>query len=111
MKKAKFKKHFQLLQLMSKLTDGERNILVKYLSPDVLEIIYECIHNGLTNKKIDPKSRDMIKKTLNSRKEALRYLSTKGNSKNRKRILIQQEGGSLGLILSTVLPLLTQLLT
>lgn len=103
--KAVVKRNLPLLNVLSRITDEERSCLLKHLDVEALNVLSCCIWNVLHNHDIVPApARKTIAKKLKNQREHLHYVSKQANDpKKRKRFLIQQ-GGSLPLLLSAVLP-------
>ena len=106
----KLKKIFPLLNELSKLSEEKQLIIIPHLNETAFEALYECIHNALQNNKVSSKSRKILKKKLGAHKDKLRYIiNNSGNAAAKKKKVIQM-GSGLGLILSAILPLLSQFL-
>lgn len=102
---------FPLLQLASQ-TDGHgAKSVLTYADDNAVLALCECVQNALTNPNVLSKEqRDYLKTKLNGQKKQIRdFVRPKLSSKQRRRKGIQL-GGSLGLIISAVLPFLTNLL-
>ena len=104
-------KYIPLFRVLSTLKPAQRAEIYAHLDEDTINAVCECIHNitrtdiGLTKRKCA-----YLKKHLKERKSKLAFLSNKRNNVGRKRTILKQEGGALGLILSAAIPLLTSLL-
>jgi hypothetical protein len=106
MNKKQIKPVYPLLKILSKLSDSERQVLLPYLNHGGCEGIYECIHNGLCNSSLPAAERKKLACRLLKDKSKYRFLIRSKDPEARRKKLIQV-GGSVGAILSTVLPLLS----
>lgn len=81
--------------------------LISSLSPEQMHAVCTCIYNTLhMNLGIPQSKTHKLKKTLSKNSEVYHYLADKRNPLNKKRKLIVQHGGSIGLILSLVIPVI-----
>lgn len=108
--KKHWKKILPALKAIASLSDANRIALLSELAGDdpIIRSICACVHSVvLTN--LDEK--DLFKKKLANHKKDLRSLSNPSISSNHRRKLMKQNGGSpIGLILSVAIPLLTELI-
>ena len=104
--KKKAVKFYNLLKVLQKLNGGDFNIISQYLDEQAYNILSECIHNSICSQSIDVKTRDKLKKALWSKKTKIRYLADKSKPYNRKKKIIPQIGGNIGLIIASVLPMI-----
>lgn len=105
MKKSQLKKLLPLLTLLSKSKPEAVKDLLTHLNENACEGIYECVCNLLHNENIPFKKRSLVGKKLLNYKSQLRIIGNQ-SSRARKNKSLKQVGGSLSLILATVLPLL-----
>lgn len=110
MNKTKLRKLFPVLKTLNNLKQNDLNMILPHLDNDVHHALTACICNGLRNEKVKSKRGKFLKKKLIKHKTTLRYLSNPKNSISQKKKKITQIGGSLGLILGTVLPILANFL-
>ena len=111
MLKKKAKKLLPLYLLLKQLPSKKRTELLQYLDEESAESLYEAVHNILTNPIIGPTQRRRLYRVLKPHKVTLRYLGDKRKSKKQKRQKLAQIGGNpLALILSTAIPILTEIL-
>lgn len=103
--KKKALKFYKLLNALKKLGPSDFGAVSQYLDKEAYAILSECIHNSICSQTIDSKTREKLKKNLWSKKNAIRYLADKSKSYQRKKKLMPQIGGSIGLIIASVLPL------
>ena len=109
MKKKQLRRVFPFLKVLEKLSAQDQIILVDFLNDEGCRAIFECVTNALYNTKLD--NRKKLKQDLTSNKTHLRYLTNNKKSMRVKRKKLKQVGGSIGLILGTVLPLLASFLS
>ena len=107
--KHKLKKCYPVLNILNKLSEGEQSVLLHHLDQDAHEAVYECVYNAITNKNIQPEKRQALRKHLKAKQKDIRYI-VQSKAIRRKRKKVVQLGSGLGLILSTVLPLLASFL-
>lgn len=106
MKKCDIKRVYPLLEVLSRLEESDRQIIVEFLNEAGCEGLTECVHNGLWSKAIDLDKRKLIKTNLKKDEASYRCILKEGCSKKRHKKLVEVGGGGLGLILKSVLPLL-----
>ena len=105
-------KNFFLVKLMKKLRCDEREKLMSHLNDNAINVLSECVYNIICdNPKIDCKKKSSLRKKLSPHKHNLRIIGNKALSIKRRRKALSQEGGMLGTILATAIPLLTSLIT
>jgi len=101
-----------VLKVLTNLKAEDRQIILPYLTEKVIDAIYECIYNATTNNEMSIEKRKEVKKHTINDKEIYRYLlKPKTNPKKRQKKLHQIGGGSLGVILKTVVPELESILS
>lgn len=109
--KKRAKELLLLFSLLKQLKHKQRVGVIKYLDEKSTESLYEAIHNVLHNKNVSPQRRNRLKRILRPHKNLLRYLGNKKRSKKIKQQKLAEIGGSpLALILSTAIPILTEVL-
>jgi len=110
MKKKQLKKVFPLLELLHRMPDADRAIVLQFLNSTGCDGIYECIHNGLWNKTLDVSQREILKKKLGENSNTFRYVNkAKANPIRRQKKLVQV-GSGVGVIIGLLLPYLAQYL-
>lgn len=92
--------HRDLLKALHTLKPKFCTALLKVCSDEEINCICECIFNVL-NGKIPLKDKQLSK--LGKHKSILRKLVSKGKTKLRKRLIVQQGGAFLPIILGAVL--------
>jgi hypothetical protein len=108
MKKCNMKRLYPLLEVLSRMGESDRQIVVEFLNEAGCEGLTECVHNGLWSKALDADKRKAIKTNLKKDAEHYRCILKEGCSKKRHKKLVQVGGDGLGLILNSVLPLLKE---
>lgn len=101
-----------LLSVLKKLNATDREKLIHHLNDGAIGILSESVHNfvnvdiGLPSRKLKE-----LKLRLYPSKRNLNKIASRNTSIKRKREILTQEGGSLGLILSAAIPLITSLIS
>lgn len=104
--KRKAVQFYNLLKVLQKLNGRDFNILSQYLDEGAYQILTECIHNSICSQSIDVKLREKLKNALWSKKAKVRYLADKSKPFKKKRKIMPQIGGNIGLIIASVLPMI-----
>ena len=111
MLKQKAKRLLPLFSLLKQLSPKKRTEVIQYLDENCVQSLCEAIHNVLHNQSIGQKQQKKLKRTLSPHKAALRYLGDARRSGKQKRVKLMQIGGNpLALILSTVIPIISEVL-
>ena len=98
----------QLTALARTRSVGKIANILNELPNSGISALCECIYNALYSKSLSRKSVERLRKLNPKVKDNVRqivYAPKNGDFKN-KRQLLKQSGGSLGTIISSVLPLL-----
>ena len=111
MRKRELKKVYPLLDVLARLNTNDRKTVIKFLNDQGYEAIYECIYNGLDNNDVSTTDRKFLRKGLLKDQNIYRQLLLGSRVTKRKKKHIEQVGGSLGLLLATVLPILSNFLS
>jgi len=111
MKRTKLKKIVPFIKTMSKLRKNDLTNVLSHLDDDGVNMLCECIYNCISGNKLSTQKQKKLKRALRGKKHLYRYLSKKGNSLRVKRKLLPQIGGALPLILTTVLPVVVDLIS
>jgi hypothetical protein len=127
MRKDKLQRLYPLLRVISKLSDQDRQVLIRYLTHNGCEAIFECAHNTLRNQSIPEEERRNLQQHYMKKKKHFKRLfkpepqlpetATKEEklhaaekfAERRKRTLVNVSD-DLGLILKTSLPLIQRYL-
>lgn len=104
--KKKALKFYSLLKVLKKLNSQEFILLSQYLDEDAYAVLSECIHNSICSQSIDSKTRTKLKEMLWSKKAKVRYLADKSKPFKKRRKIMPQIGGNIGLIIASVLPMI-----
>jgi DNA gyrase/topoisomerase IV subunit B len=111
MKKSEMKKVYPLLELFSRLKEEDQAELLKHLNCEGCDGILECIHNALWNKDIEVGKRKLINRQLKDHHKTFRYLNNLKGDQQKRRNKLVQVGSGIGLIVTTVLPILSAYVT
>lgn len=107
MNKNKLRKLYPLLNVLSKLNDTDRQIIITYLNNEGCAGICTCIENALTNKTLSIQKREKLLNELSNDKRKFRSLLKEEGVENGKKFkTLKKVGGKVGVVLETVLPLL-----
>lgn len=98
---------------MKRLKVDEREQLVNYLNDNAIDALSECVYNIVCRggNKLSKRQVNKLKKDLVHNKHNLRIIGNKSVNMKRRKKALTQEGGSLGLILSAAIPLLSSLIS
>ena len=107
MNKREMRKVHPLLKVIIKLSDEDKQVLMRYLTHEGCDGVYECIHNGLTNHTLIDGDKRMLQSSLIKHKNKFRKLIKEQDPDKKKRALLQV-GEGIGLILDKVVPLLEE---
>ena len=114
----KCEKYIPLFNILRELEPVQRIIILSHLDEQTCESIYACINTLLITdlRKIKKykSSFPKIKKILSKQKKNLRFLAKKNKSKyskRQKKKILPQIGGSLGLVMSIVIPIILDLIS
>jgi hypothetical protein len=109
MRKQQITQLYPMLELLARLEETDRMKLIPFLNQTGCQGIYECIHNGIRSKLVSLENRKEIKKHLKSDADIYRcLLSNKLCAAKKQKKLTQVGGKGLGLLLHSVLPLLSE---
>lgn len=107
------KESLKLYRALNELNTPSLTHVLKHIDANGIESICECIYNTIYTDLSIPKSKSLkIRRNLANAqsKRNIKIITKKLNSTERKRRALIQEGKGIGLILSTVVPLLANLL-
>lgn len=108
--KKKFRKCMPLLKTLSKISPEERQQLITFLDEKGCEALINCIQNTLYNKQLRKATVPLRPTLLKHKLDFKNLLNEKKTSKQKRDKLVQVGGFPLGLILSTLLPIVEQFL-
>ena len=101
------KKYIPLLQILSEMKGYQRQIILDHLDNESCVAVSDSILHLLKKTKNNNPS---IKKCVAENKRCFKSILNDKNKKKKKRALAKVGGGPLGLILSSVVPLLVDLI-
>ena len=103
-------RHLDLLKLLQRARPDQAQTILPHLDEEAHQMLFKCCFNCLNHPKIiqNAKLKRRIKEKLSDKKDLIRYLSKNNIKLEKRRAKVPQLGGSLSLILSTVLPLLAE---
>lgn len=104
--KKKMKGAFPFLNVLRKLPQEDLDILIDYISNEGCEHIVTTIYNALYNTKLQ--NRAELARKLGTHKNDLRSLAGKRIAYSFKKKKLKKCGGSISLILASLVPLLAQ---
>jgi hypothetical protein len=110
MNKRQLRKVYPLLKMLSQMSSSDRQTILPYLNDTVYAGLTSCVQNAILNPKVSAEHRTLLKSKLAPHKNIFRNLLKSNLTGKRKQKVVVQAGGSLGLILGAVLPLLAKLL-
>lgn len=102
-----------LIHQLTKCKDCDRNTLIHFLSDAGIDVLGETVHNILNNHKkfnLNTKTVNKLKKKYKSKRKTLKLLADKSQPVKKRKRVLEQEGGTLGLLLKIALPILSQVL-
>jgi len=104
-----FKEKHKLYACLVKVPDNLRTHIIKHLDDKGINDVCECLYNVIfTDLKLSKKKRATLKKHIRNFPQ-IKQLTNANIAVSKRRTALVQNGSGLGLILSTVLPLLTSL--
>ena len=115
---AKYKKHIPLFQILKELKPYQRQIILDHLDNDSCESLSYCIATVLKskNKKISDQNKKELGSCIKDNKSLIIRILKEGKGSShrqhlsKKRALAKIGGNPLGLILTTAIPILMELL-
>ena len=106
MDRRKWKPHLKMLQAFNTLSPDQKKSIIRYMNDDGIDVICECIKNAVYNPGINS-DKELIS-IMKKDKNLYRYLANAKPKSVSKRKRIVQTGEGLGVILSALIPLLSQ---
>ena len=106
------RKKFGLYSALNKVPPNLLNHVITHLDDQSIDDICECVYNLIyTDLSLSSKQKRKLQKNLHKHCciKNLKVISSKGISVSKRRKALQQEGTGLGLIFSTIVPLLAKL--
>lgn len=105
----RLRKNHDFLKLLVKCTPAQRKAILKVADEALVRTICECILNVL--KETVPVSKPAKRKILAHKKSLIALAEKSTPLRKKKKILVQQGGNFLGLLLPLVLRVLSSILT
>lgn len=107
----KLKKYLPLITILSKATKKELKCILSSLNDDALDQISVCVFNCIHNTNFPPAEFKKLQNKIKKDKTNLRFIEKNvfKRGKARRKAIIQS-GGSIGDILSTILPLVLSII-
>ena len=101
----------KLIKILNKLQPEERELIIYFLDEKGIDVLCEVVTNVFFNDlKANKKRKNILYERFKNKQKSISKISDRRLPyKSRKKLLVQ-EGGSLGLILTTALPFLLNLL-
>lgn len=87
--------------------------IIQHLNENSIDALCECVYNVIhTDLSLSPKIKSMLRKKLKSKcsQKNLSSITSKKVSVSKRKQALSQEGAGIGIILSTIVPLLANLL-
>ena len=107
----KLSKLLPFLKVLNDINGQNRTILLSHINSESCSDLCETISNVLKNPSMGESERKRLRKMLSPHKQCLRSLVKKNQSVKQKQKKLQKIGGSpLGVILSSAIPLLLDIL-
>ena len=100
-----FKKNIPFLNVIKDLTPDQRIIILSHLDSKSAKTIIQCIKKVLRGRGLKNSQREDLKNRLLPQKDLLRKIVSEKKLKQKQKHL-PKIGGSLGLILGTLIPIL-----
>ena len=110
MTKKKAQKLLNFLTALKPVSGSSLSQLAPYFNKEAYDMLSDATLNSIYSKSIPEITRQRIKRALQSKKDMIRTLSKRSVSLNTRRKILPQVGGSLGLIIASVLPVLANFL-
>jgi hypothetical protein len=104
------KRIFPLIELLARVCDKDREIIISFLNEEGCDAMYECVHNGLYNKEIPYSERKCIYNAICKNEEEYVYLNKLNASPRKKHEHLIKVCDSAGVILKSIAPLLQNIL-
>jgi L-lactate utilization protein LutC len=106
---SEFKDKHKLYECIVKVPDNLKTHIIKHLDDKGIDDICECLYNVIfTDMNLSKKKKTLLKKHIRNFPN-IKKITNANISVSKRRAALSQSGSGIGLILSTVLPLLTSL--
>lgn len=102
-----------LLTVIHKLSPEDRCRLIEHLNNDAINLLCESIRNVVNvDVGLPKKKQKYLKRKLSEKSKGnILSIANKKTSLAKRRKLLEQEGGSIGLILAAAIPLISSLIS
>ena len=110
MTKNKALRLYKFLRAIKQIPSQSMINLSQYLTKSAYDMISDATLNSICSTSVSPAMRQKIRTQLQSKKDLIRKLARKSHSIKSKRKILPQVGGSLSLIIASVLPMLMSFL-
>mgnify|MGYP003524707271 FL=1 len=110
--KKSLKNKANFLKAISRLPKDQISHVVEHLDDNSIETICECVYNAIyTDISASKRKKKLLQKNLHKHccLSNLKLITSPNVSVSKKRKALKQEGTGLGLILSTIVPLIAKL--
>lgn len=101
---------YNFLQAVKKMSESDFKTITPYLNDDGCRILSDCMYNSIFSDGVADDMKNNLRKALSSKKEIIRKLARYNKSFKYHRKNLPQFGGNIGLIVSSVLPLIISFL-
>lgn len=108
--KKAIEKVLPLINCLEQLSPQDRLVILPFLNDEVFHFISECVHNTLHNSDFGSEVRNCLRKHLKDDASSLRYIADQRKTLRLRKKKIEQNGGSIMFMLSTLLPVLIDLI-
>ena len=110
-KKNELKNRVKFYQVMYNLPKKTRCSIIPYLADEYVNFLSEAVYNTVnTNLGLTKKQKNRLRKELNCCKNSVKSICSEKTSIGRRRHILTQKGGFLGILLSTILPIISSLI-
>lgn len=102
-----------ILKSLSKMKGEEVSHSIDCLNDEAIDDICECVYNVIfTDLKLSARKRASLKKHINQKcsSKRLKLITKRSHPVSKRRLLLQQEGSGLPLLLMTAVPFLINLI-
>lgn len=107
------KDKIKLYKALNGLKPDVLSEIIQHLNENSVDALCECVYNVIhTDLSLSPKVKSMLRKKLKTKckEKNLNSITSKKVSVSKRKLALSQEGTGIGIILSTIVPLLANLL-
>ena len=110
-RKKDMKNRIKFYQVMYNLPKKTRCSIIPYLADEYVNFLSEAVYNTVkTNLGLTKKQKNKLKKELNCCKNSIKTICSEKIPIARRRKILTQKGGFLGVLLSTILPIISSVI-